>query len=48
MLEDDEEKEIGVKKKNNTRLLKKWHKNSNVDCFISKIEKPLYDEPNVL
>jgi len=23
------------------------HKDSNVDCFISKIEKPLYDEPNV-
>jgi hypothetical protein len=29
-------------------LLKEWHKDSNVDCFISKIEKPLYDEPNVM
>jgi hypothetical protein len=24
------------------------HKDSNVDCFVSKIEKPLYDEPNVM
>jgi len=24
------------------------HKNSNVDCFDSKIEKPLYDEPSVM
>jgi hypothetical protein len=24
------------------------HKDSSVDCFVSKIEKPLYDEPNVM
>jgi hypothetical protein len=24
------------------------HKDSNVDCFVSKIEKPLYDEPSVM
>jgi len=24
------------------------HKDSIVDCFVSKIEKPLYDEPNVI
>ncbi len=24
------------------------HKNSNADCFVSKIEKPLYDEPSVM
>jgi len=24
------------------------HKDSNVDCFASKIEKPLYDEPSVM
>jgi hypothetical protein len=23
-------------------------KDSNVDCFVSKIEKPLYDEPSVM
>jgi len=24
------------------------HKNSNVDCFVSKIEKCVYDEPTVM
>ncbi len=24
------------------------HKDSNVDCFVSKIEKPSYDEPSVM
>ncbi len=29
-------------------IVKRMHKDSNVDCFVSKIEKPLYDEPNVM
>jgi hypothetical protein len=24
------------------------HKDSSVDCFVSKIENPLYNEPNVM
>ncbi len=48
MLEDNDEKEIGVRKKINTWLLRECIKYSNVDCFISKFEKPLYDESNVM
>jgi hypothetical protein len=29
-------------------IVKRMHKNSNVDCFVSKIEKPSYDEPSVM
>jgi hypothetical protein len=29
-------------------IVKRMHKDSNVDCFVSKIEKALYDEPNVM
>ncbi len=30
-------------------MIVKWmHKDSNVDCFVSKIEKPLYDEPTII
>jgi len=29
-------------------IVKGMHKDSNVDCFISKIEKPLYDKSNVM
>ncbi len=33
---------------NKYAIVKRMHKGSNVDCFVSKIEKPLYDEPNVM
>jgi hypothetical protein len=50
MLEDDEEKEIGAREKKKKTWL--WRKcintHSNVDCFILKIEKPLYDESDVM
>ncbi len=29
-------------------IVKRMHKYSNVDCFILKIEKPLYDESDVM
>jgi len=29
-------------------IVKRTHKDSNVDSFVSKIEKPLYDEPTIM
>jgi hypothetical protein len=29
-------------------IVKRMHKNSNVDSSVSKIETPLCDEPNVM
>jgi hypothetical protein len=48
MFEDDEEKTIGVRKINKYMIVKITHKDSNVDNFVSKIEKPLYDEPTIM
>jgi hypothetical protein len=36
------------KEKNWYTIVKRMHKDSNVDSFVSKIETPLYDEPNVM
>jgi hypothetical protein len=47
MLEDDEEKTSGVSKKKKNMIVKRTHKDSNVDNFVSKIEKPLYNEPTL-
>jgi hypothetical protein len=48
MLEDDEEKTIGVKKINKYTIVKITRKDSNVDNFVSKIEKPLYDKLTIM
>jgi hypothetical protein len=37
-------KKIGVRKINKYTIVKITHKDSNVDSFVSKIEKPLYNE----
>jgi hypothetical protein len=36
------------KEKNYYTIVKTIHKDWNVDCFVSKIEKPLYDEASVM
>jgi hypothetical protein len=36
------------KEKNWYMIVKRMHKDSNVDSFVSKIETPLCDEPNVM
>jgi len=33
---------------NTYTIVKRMHKDSNVNCFVSKFEKPLYDEPSVM